>query len=263
MNSSSDKIDVPPSSKSGESEILLTNQNVEKSFSSSKSGEKENPPTNQNAKKSFFRGDRKGKGKLVAKVGDLISVRPEIFDGPDGAYSSQFPGLVFGTVNSINSKGIANVTWVEDGSSNDCKLRDLTVVKTKRTVKAVVAGIIAFLTKGKPLKKLRSDFPKDFFEVLVREDWRKWVEAVKKELEAWDDNNAVEIVDIKSVPATAKIVPLGELYSIKRDGTYKFRQYLMGNLLRAGIDYDNNFSTTISSTGITVSSLWLQPVLNL
>jgi hypothetical protein len=200
-----------------------------------------------------FRGDRKGKGKLVAKVGDLISVRPEIFDGPDGAYSSQFPGLVFGTVNSISSTGIANVTWVEDGSANDCKLRaDLTVVKPKRTVKAVVARIIAFLIKGKPLKKLKSGFPKDFFEVLVREDWRKWVDAVKKELEAWDDNNAVEIVDIKSVPATAKIVPLGELYTIKRDGTYTFRQCLMGNLLRAGIDYDNNFLTTISSTGITV-----------
>ena len=26
----------------------------------------------------------------------------------------------------------------------------------------------------------------------------------------------------------------------------------MGNLLREGIDYDNNFSTTISSTGITI-----------
>jgi hypothetical protein len=59
-------------------------------------------------------------------------------------------------------------------------------------------------------------------------------------------------VPIAEVPHTAKIVPLGELYSIKRDETYKFRQYLMGNLLRAGIDYDNNFSTTISSTGTTV-----------
>jgi hypothetical protein len=127
------------------------------------------------------------------------------------------------------------------------------VAKPKRTVRNVIAGIIALLVKGKPVKKkLKGDFPKDFFEVLVREDWRKWVEAVKKELEAWDDNNAVEIVDFNSVPFTAKIVPLGELYTLKRDGTYKFRQYLMGNLLRAGVDYDNNFSTTISSTGITV-----------
>ena len=196
---------------------------------------------------------RKGKGKLIAKVGDLISVSPKLFDDESGSYSKEFPELVHGTVNSIDKKGIANITWVEDGSSNECKLRDLTVVKQKRDVKSVVAGIIALLIKGKSLKRKEDNgFPKDFFEVLVRDDWRKWVEAIKKELEAWDDNNAVEEVDIQLVPVTAKIVPLGELYTMKRDGTYKYRQYLMGNLLREGIDYDNNFSTTISSTGITV-----------
>jgi hypothetical protein len=216
--------------------------------SSSKRGE--TSPLKSGEKTSYI---RKGKGKLVAKVGDLISVSPTIFDGPDGSYSIKNPSRVFGTVQSISPKGIANVLWVEDGSANDCKLRDLTVVKTKRTVRTVVAGIIALLIQGKPIsRKKNSDFPKDFFEVLVREDWRKWVEAVKKELEAWDDNNAVETVDISTVPATARIVPLGELYTRKRDDTYKCRQYLMGNLLRAGVDYDNNFSTTISSTGITV-----------
>ncbi len=60
---------------------------------------------------------------------------------------------MFGTVNSITPKGIANVTWVEDGSINYCKLRDLTVVKSKRNVKSILAGIIALLVKGKPIKK--------------------------------------------------------------------------------------------------------------
>ena len=219
--------------------------------SSSIRGEKNSSKTGD--LKSSDRYKRKGKGKMVAKVGDLVYVQPQIFDDATGSYSKQFPGRVFGTVNEISNSGIANVTWVEDGSSNNCKLRDLNVAKSKRTVRAVVAGIIALLVKGKPIKKKKdTGFPKDFFEVLVREDWRKWVEAVKKELEAWDDNNAVIIVSIEDVPATAKIVPLGELYSVKRDGTYKYRQYLMGNLLREGIDYENNFSTTISNTGITV-----------
>ena len=44
-----------------------------------------------------------------------------------------------------------------------------------------------------------NDWPKDFFEVLVRSDWRKWVEAVKKEIEGWDDNRAVELVNIEDV----------------------------------------------------------------
>jgi hypothetical protein len=175
----------------------------EQSSSSSESGERNPDEIKQKGKPN-----RKWKGRKVANVGDLISVRPEIFDDDTESYSKANPGLVFGTVNSITPNGIANVTWVEDLSSNNCKLRDLTVVRSKRNVKSVLAGIIALLVKGKPIKKKKNDdFPKDFFEVLVREDWRKWVEAVKKELEAWDDNNAVEEVDITSVPVTAKIVP--------------------------------------------------------
>jgi hypothetical protein len=55
----------------------------------------------------------KGKGKLVAKVGDLISVSPEIFVEDDGAYSRENPGLVFGQVNSISREGIADISWVD------------------------------------------------------------------------------------------------------------------------------------------------------
>ncbi len=44
-----------------------------------------------------------------------------------------------------------------------------------------------------------NDWPKDFFEVLVRSDWCKWVEAVKKEIAGWDDNRAVILVNIDVV----------------------------------------------------------------
>jgi hypothetical protein len=98
----------------------------------------------------------------------------------------------------------------------------------------------------------KSDWPKDFFEVLIRKDWRAWVEAIKKELTGWDVNQAVSVVEFKDVPWNAKVVPLGELYTVKRDGRYKFRQYLMGNLLRKGVDYGETFSTTVSNSGILV-----------
>jgi hypothetical protein len=219
------------------------------------------PSINDPALKPQSRGSSKmetriGKGKRVAKVGDLISVSSKLFDGDQpGSYSSEHPDRVFGTVTSISSNGIAKITWIEDGSSNDCKLRDLKVEKEKFTSDSAVAAIVALLVEGDVVKFTPIDekeWPKTFFEVLVRSDWRRWVEAVKKEMDAWNDNNAVTVVPIVEVPHSARIVPLGELYSIKRDETYKFRQYLMGNLLRAGIDYDNNFSTTISSTGTTV-----------
>jgi hypothetical protein len=76
-----------------------------------------------------------------------------LFDDETGLYSCNNPGLVFGTVNSITPEGIASITWIEDGSSNYCKLRDLTVVRPKRNVKSILAAIIALLVKGKPIKK--------------------------------------------------------------------------------------------------------------
>ncbi len=201
-----------------------------------------------------------GKHKRVAKVGDLVSVSPKLFDSTPGSYSNLHPERYFETVSSISKKGIAKVIWVEDGSSHGCKLRDLTVEKRKFTSTSIVAMLmegnkVAFAPKDV------NDWPNDFFEVLVRADWRKWVEAVKKEIAGRDDNNAVELVNIEDVPVTAKIIPLGELYTIKRkgelytikrNGIYKFRQYLMGNLLRPGIDFQDNYSTTISSTGTTL-----------
>lgn len=55
---------------------------------------------------------------------------------------------------------------------------------------------------------------KEFFKVLIRFDWRKWIEAVKAEIQGWLDNDAVEIVRFKDEPASPKVIPLGELYTI-------------------------------------------------
>jgi len=119
--------------------------------------------------------------------------------------------------------------------------------------KASIANIIVLLIEGEKVafeSADKSKWLKNFFELLVKKDWRKWVASVKKELEEWDLNNAVTVVDISEVPKDAKIVPLGELYTIKRDGRYKFRQYLMGNMLRPGVDFGETFSTTVSGSGV-------------
>ena len=48
----------------------------------------------------------------------------------------------------------------------------------------------------------------------------------------------------------ASIVPLGELYKRKRDDSYMYRQYPMGNLLKQGKDFAETFSSTASWDGI-------------
>ena len=48
----------------------------------------------------------------------------------------------------------------------------------------------------------------------------------------------------------ASIIPLGELFSVKRNGKYKFRQYALGNLLKEGKDFGETFSSTVSGDGL-------------
>ena len=57
-------------------------------------------------------------------------------------------------------------------------------------------------------------------------------------------------VNYEDMERGASIIPLGELYTIKRNGQHKFRQYAMGNLLKAGKDYGDTFSSTVSGDGL-------------
>ena len=64
---------------------------------------------------------------------------------------------------------------------------------------------------------------------------------MKKEIASWLTFNAYTVIAFADKSPGASIVPLGELYTGKRDESYKFRQYLMGNLLRKGKDFDETF----------------------
>jgi hypothetical protein len=187
----------------------------------------------------------------VLKVGDGVSVKAEAFDGnKPGSYSSKHPGRAFGRVVKIMiRKGLALVEY-SDESKYLHKIEDLRIEKKK----VDVAFIITMLIMEAPTKSRdpndKSQWPRDFFEALTMPEWREWVLAVKKEIEAWLAFNAYTEIKFSERKAGASIVPLGELYTRKRDGTFKFRQYLMGNLLRKGKDFDETFSSCISWDGI-------------
>ena len=187
--------------------------------------------------------------KKIAK-GDLVSCASTIFDGDEpGSYSDGQPERCYGVATSGVKRGVVTVRWKDDDATMKIMAKDLRVEYEKVNN----AKIVALLVEGKKVAFVhagKEQWPKDFFELLVKDDWREWVAAVKKELEGWNDNNAVTLTDAADVPPNAKVVPLGELYTIKRDGRYKFRQYLMGNLLREGVDYGETFSTTISMPGV-------------
>jgi hypothetical protein len=115
-------------------------------------------------------------------------------------------------------------------------------------------SIMAALEVGSALKRSEENdetsWPKDFFEALVRNDWRDWVLAVQKENESWRTFDASGEVRYEEMEQGASLIPLGELYTIKRTGQHKFRQYAMGNLLKQGKDYGDTFSSTVSGDGL-------------
>ena len=154
-------------------------------------------------------------------LGDMVPLPAAAFDGDKpGSYSKKDnPGPCFGKVLVKEVNGMVEVEWL-GGSKDKAKLRDLKLEARKKSLDAVVSRITALVVEGEQVafeSKEKTDWPKNFFEVLVRKDWGSWVQAVKKELTGWDSNNAVTVVDIKDVPRNAKVVPLGEaIYDQKR-----------------------------------------------
>ncbi len=76
--------------------------------------------------------------------------------------------------------------------------------------------------------------------------------AVKTEMDSWNIFEPATVVPFGSIERGASIIPLGELFSVKRNGKKKkkFRQYDMGNLLKEGKDFGETFSSTVSGDGL-------------
>ncbi len=143
----------------------------------------------------------------------------------------------------------------EDDSSSQDNVVATVIYKGRRNKKTqTFYTIMASLEVGSALKRSEENeettWPKDFFEALVRNDWRDWVLAVQKENESWRTFDTSDEARYEDIEIGASIIPLGELYTIKRNGQHKFRQYAMGNLLKAGKDYGDTFSSTVSGDGL-------------
>ena len=183
--------------------------------------------------------------------GDIVSVSPKIFDGDKpGSYSKDNSDGQYGVIIRVwKAKKICQVEWA-DGTKWVSDGQHFRLEKPKRNVAFIITCIMVEALKlgENPLDK--KFWPKDFFHALVRPDWREWVCAVKKEISSWLDFDAYSVIAFKDRKAGSSIVPLGELYTRKRDESYKFRQYLMGNMLKQGKDYDETFSSCISWDGI-------------
>jgi hypothetical protein len=205
------------------------------------------------------------KRKAELQVGDEVKIKTIRFGTQ---YARGLPEYTYGKI--ITTKGTkARVLYEGDSHIYNTNKAHLEKVDKDRDPdvaamvlyegewykrKTSLMTVMAALEVGSVLKKSgeseEASWPKDFFEALVRNDWRDWVEAVQKENEGWRTFDACSEVKYVDMERGASIIPLGELYTIKRSGQHKFRQYAMGNLLKAGKDYGDTFSSTVSGDGL-------------
>jgi hypothetical protein len=185
--------------------------------------------------------------KFELKIGDAVSASAEVFDRKDepGSFSKDHPERQYGSVIRIwPKKGQVQVSW-DDGYSIH-KVDELRLEKVKANAAFFVTMMMVESLKPSRDSIDKVHWPKDFFHALVSPEWRDWVLAVKKEIASWLAFNAYNVIEFKNRKPGSSIVPLGELYTRKRDDSFKFRQYLMGNLLKKGKDFDETFSSCIS-----------------
>ncbi len=103
-----------------------------------------------------------------------------------------------------------------DGSKFKHDMKQVRLEKLKTTALLILRVLMADFKKADdPMDK--ETWPKNFFKAIIRPDWRSWVVAVKKEIESWLTFNAYSEILFADKTPGASIVPLGELYTRKRD----------------------------------------------
>ena len=115
---------------------------------------------------------------------------------------------------------------------------------------AEVLMVNAVVLKSAGSVKRPKEWPRTFMECLLSPDWREWLEAVQKEFRGWEEFQAAEEVSRASRDPDHALVRIGELCTVKRDNSKKFRPYCMGNLLQAHKHFFSTFSGTVTADTI-------------
>ena len=184
------------------------------------------------------------------KPGMQVAIDTERFGAE---YAKGKPKELTGTIVKKGKGGVMYVRYDIDDKVARSHWKHLRPVgageKTTLTSLIMTLSTLAVLA-AQGMRSTKDNWPKSFFECLIRPDWRDWVEAVRKEMVGWDSNRVYERVRVRDTDPSKPIIPLGELYTIKRCGRHKYRQIALGNYLRAGFDYAATFATTVSADAL-------------
>ena len=79
--------------------------------------------------------------------------------------------------------------------------------------------------------------PRSIDEARRSDQWDLWLAALKKEYGGLLSEGVFDEVDATAVPASTKVVPTQVIFEVKRNGTYKCRIVVRGDLTVQGVHY--------------------------
>ena len=90
-------------------------------------------------------------------------------------------------------------------------------------------------------------YPKSWPDILTKDDWRDWVEGLRKEWDNWIQMEAFSLVNWNDMVEGSILTRLYELFEIKSTGRYKARDVVAGDTLEAGKDYGSTVAQTLAA----------------
>jgi hypothetical protein len=169
---------------------------------------------------------KESKAAKKFKVLDRVKIKTTRFGK---TFAKGMPTCTFGTIMKIKGK-VCDVQWddsegvnlmkshtdflekAEDGKEGNALMAMYLLDESWYCDKAnSIRNILPVLEVGTAFTPAdgtgTTTLPKDFFEALIREDWRDWLLAVKTEMDSWSMFEAATVVPYGSIEPGASIIP--------------------------------------------------------
>ena len=105
------------------------------------------------------------------------------------------------------------------------------------------------VTDDKTIELVDQDEPITYHEALMSQDSKKWLQAMKSEIQLMHDNQVWNLVD---PPEGAKVIGCKWVHKIKHDMAFKSWLVAKGFKQTHGIDYDETFSPVVMFKSIRI-----------
>ena len=190
--------------------------------------------------------------RVILNADEIIASRPMINNGGPTPILDSL-GVPKGASEQLEAQAEALATMLKSVS----KIQD-TVSLGKST--EFVEELICLAAAQKMKEKFPSHLsdPTSYEQAMARSDWRKWKEAIEKEMKGMDEMEVWEvIVDESTVPAGTNITKSKGVWKVKRlkDGSvdkHKYRLVACGYSQIYGLDYTETYSGVVDAVVIRI-----------